>query len=101
MELRSLSLELRSLSREQLEAMQLECSMAPKRSWVAGVEYRGSHQLLPSRLEVVQDHNVAAPGLPSSCRDLRSDCMLIEAEIDQLTSSCDTLLLSHEKAQGG
>ena len=86
---------------ERLEAVQLECCMAGQGCWVASVEDRGPHELLPRRLEIVQDHNVEAPGLPSPCGDLRSNRMLIEAEITQLDSGRHTLLPFCELAQIG
>ena len=79
-------MELPGLLCERLEAVQLECCMAGQGCWVASVEDRGPHELLPRRLEIVQDHDVEAPGLPSPCSDLRSNRMLIEAEITQLDS---------------
>jgi hypothetical protein len=94
-------MDLPSLSREWFEAMQLQGGMTGQSGRVASIEYSSPHELLPIRLEVVQDHNMETPGLPSSRSDLRSNRMLVEAEINQVASGCDTLLSSHKKAQGG
>ena len=94
-------MDLPSLSREGLEAMQFQGRMAGQRGRVASVEHCSPHELQPCRLEVVQDHNMETPGLPSSRSDLGSNRMLVEAEIDQVASGCDTLLSSHKNTQAG
>jgi hypothetical protein len=93
-------MELFSLSCKRLESMQFKRRVAGQRSGVTGIKDGSPHDLLPSRLEVVHDHDVEPPRLPSPRRDLSSNRVLREAAFGELVSSGHTQLLVNEEAQG-
>jgi hypothetical protein len=87
--------------RERFESMQLECGVTGQGRWVASIKYRSPHELPSSRHGVVQDHDMSPHDCQRLGSELRSNGVLVEADMGQLRAGGDTVLPGRQKEHSG